>query len=139
MRRKYRRYVNTYLTNQPHWESKNSYRGAFSDWLGDAYNATMGRAFDAAIGSLKWVGCGVYGNLPTGRGCRRAASERVRQALGDSPSWAIGCALEVIGSTSELASIKGLGKKLAKKVFMSNLFFLGATCIVGATRAAVEK
>ena len=86
---------------------------------------------------MKWAGCSLnVSSNPASQkgaaGCRKAAENRVRAALGGGAfGVALGCALEVIGSSEELASTKGLPPKLAKKVMKANLYFMGALCIKG--------
>lgn len=131
--RKYEKWRVDHTARLNAYRGSAAYKGAFTDFLGDAYDATIGRGLNAATSALKWAGCGIYGNLPAGKGCRRSAEQKLKAELGELPGSAAGCALAVLGAATDLPSGKGLPKKIAKMIFKRNLEYLGAVCISGAT------
>jgi RHS repeat-associated protein len=133
LRARWQRYKRTFLANQPKLSAKgsSSYQGAFTDWLGNAYNDSIARGFRAASAAMQWAGCGFQGGLPGGKACQEAAMKKLKEELGGLPDAVMGCAEEAIGIAGELASTKGLSKRMAKLIFKSNLYVLGAVCVKG--------
>ena len=135
LKRRYKRYQRTVIENTPHWgprQSREDYGGAFTDWLGDVYDGTVGRGMRAGAAALHSAGCSLYGPVGPGPACVKAANERLKENLGGLPKAAAGCAKAVLWNAGSFASIQGLAKSVGKAVFKSNLYFAAAQCIAGA-------